>query len=365
MLYYGRFLDDIFTIFNSYEKAQSFSDWINTIHPNMKFTSTISSTNINFLDVVVHKDGNGLYVTNYTKPTDKNSILHFKSFHHHSLKSNLPYSQLLRLKRNNSKPKDFLTAAHTFKNKLKIRGYPEKILNTALEKTNQVNRDTLLKYQSKTQSNRIICPLTLTTQTSNIQKIIFKHWHLLQDIPGCQSKPIIAHKRTRNFRDILIHSDIRKSSIVPRNPTTGNFKCGHCDCCKFTNNVKEFIHPTLNMKIKLKNYTTCSSENVIYVLSCPCNKLYVGMTTRAIRIRIQEHRSRIRKGNTESTLYLHFKDNIHSCNDLKYLALEKLQTPINTDIKKLLLCREAFWIHKLKTLTPQGLNDRLDLTCFL
>uniref|UniRef100_A0A803TNU1 Reverse transcriptase domain-containing protein n=1 Tax=Anolis carolinensis TaxID=28377 RepID=A0A803TNU1_ANOCA len=64
MLYYGRFLDDIFTIFNSYEKAQSFSDWINTIHPNMKFTSTISSTNINFLDVIVHKDGNGVYVTN-------------------------------------------------------------------------------------------------------------------------------------------------------------------------------------------------------------------------------------------------------------------------------------------------------------
>nr|XP_016847487.1 PREDICTED: uncharacterized protein LOC107982593 [Anolis carolinensis] len=135
MIYYGRYIDDIFTIFSSYQTAEQFSSWINAIHPNIKFSKTIKSTDIIFLDVSIHQDERGLYVTNYSKPTDKNSILHFNSYHHYSLKANLPYSQFLRIKRNNSKPDHYLSAAHSLNSKLKARGYPAKILQQAFQKS--------------------------------------------------------------------------------------------------------------------------------------------------------------------------------------------------------------------------------------
>nr|XP_008123603.1 PREDICTED: uncharacterized protein LOC103282659 [Anolis carolinensis] len=365
MIYYGRYIDDVFTIFTSHNMAEQFSNWINTIHPNIKFTKTIKLTDIHFLDVSIHQDERGLYVTNYSKPTDKNSILHFNSFHHYSLKFNLPYSQLLRIKKNNSKPDHYFAAAHSLNNKLKARGYPAKILKQAFQKSQQIDRSTLLKYKPKQQLNRIICPLTLTSQTPHIRRIINKHWHLVQEIPGCKDAPIIAHKRSKNLKDILIHSDFKISNKEPRNIITGKFKCGHCDVCGLTSNIKQFQHPSLPIKINLKNYMTCSSENVIYVIRCPCDLLYIGMTSRSLKIRIQEHHSKIKRGSLDSTLYTHFQQKSHPYNSFKFLALEKVCAAGYTDIKTSLLRREAFWIYKLRTITPHGLNDKLDLTCFL
>ncbi len=55
-------------------------------------------------------------------------------------------------------------------------------------------------------------------------------------------------------------------------------------------------------------------------------QLYVGKTTRALRTRMIEHTSAIRRD-------------------------------------KKLLQREAFWIFELKSLFPEGMNEELELSC--
>nr|XP_016846924.1 PREDICTED: uncharacterized protein LOC107982425 [Anolis carolinensis] len=251
IIYYGRFIDDIFLICNTKESATQLSTWLNTIHDNIKFTSTYSHTSINFLDVTVYKNGKRLMVKNYRKPTDKNSIMHYSSFHHHKLKTNLPFAQLIRLKRNTSSPEDLATEVSIFKKQFKERGYPTRIINTAIRKVESIDRSNLLKEQTKQRNDRIIWLLTLTQFTPKIHKIIRKHWHLIRDIPGCQNLPLLANKRSRNLKDILINSDLTKPNILKKSNLRGHTNCGHCVVCSQSLRIKQFIHPTLKFNIQL------------------------------------------------------------------------------------------------------------------
>ena len=63
-------------------------------------------------------------------------------------------------------------------------------------------------------------------------------------------------------------------------------------------------------------------------------------------------------------VYKHFNDNEHTFSKHgKFIILEQLQTISSTPTETLKLRlkeRENFWIKKLKTLTPYGLNQELN-----
>ncbi len=62
-----RFIDDIFFI----EELTQFIGHLNSCHPTIKFTVTISKTEVDYLDAMVKVDNEGqIYTTLYTKPTD-------------------------------------------------------------------------------------------------------------------------------------------------------------------------------------------------------------------------------------------------------------------------------------------------------
>ena len=68
-----RYIDDVFMIWTeSPENLKVFIDYLNNIHPTIKFTSSHSPTNVPFLDVNVSLTSDGNINTDlYTKPTDK------------------------------------------------------------------------------------------------------------------------------------------------------------------------------------------------------------------------------------------------------------------------------------------------------
>ena len=67
-----RFIDDIFMIWtHGRDELQRFINYLNNIHPKIKFTSDISDTHVNFLDTTVRIDSDRfIYTTLYEKPTD-------------------------------------------------------------------------------------------------------------------------------------------------------------------------------------------------------------------------------------------------------------------------------------------------------
>ena len=94
------------------DNLKVFVDYLNSIHPTIKFTSSHSSTNVPFLDVNVSLTDNGDISTDlYTKPTDKHQHLLYSSCHPSHTKKAIPFSLALRLRRICSTDETFNTRA--------------------------------------------------------------------------------------------------------------------------------------------------------------------------------------------------------------------------------------------------------------
>ena len=106
-----RFIDDIFLIWpHGMGSLLEFINHLNTVHPTIKFTKEISPTEIPFLDLIIYIKGSRLYTRLHTKATDRHMYLNFCSEHPMSLKSSIPYSQFIRLKRVHTEPHYLLKA---------------------------------------------------------------------------------------------------------------------------------------------------------------------------------------------------------------------------------------------------------------
>ena len=79
--YYTRYVDDIFSVFNSHDEAKRFFSYLNSRHPNVKFTmETEVHKVIPFLDVLIDNRNNILSTTTYHKLTYSGLLLNFDSF---------------------------------------------------------------------------------------------------------------------------------------------------------------------------------------------------------------------------------------------------------------------------------------------
>ncbi|CAJ0921503.1 unnamed protein product, partial [Ranitomeya imitator] len=96
-----RFINDIFCVWDvPVETLLLFDIQINNIWPELKFTLQYNMKNISFLDTMVFKNINGTISTDlYTKTTDRNSLLHFTSFHPPAVKKSIPIPQFQRVER--------------------------------------------------------------------------------------------------------------------------------------------------------------------------------------------------------------------------------------------------------------------------
>ena len=119
-------------------------------------------------------------------------------------------------------------------------------------------------------------------------------------------------------------------------------------------------------KVKVKGRITCRTKYVVYLIKCPCGYCYVGKTKRELRTRITEHKSNIRTKDEKSPIARHFNSIGHDICTMRFQGIESVN-PLKRggDRDRLLLQREAFWIHSLNTEYPKGLNEELMLNCFL
>ena len=73
-----RFIDDIFLIWPyGMDLLLEFIDHLNIVHPNTKFTSDSSDTEISFLDLTIYIQQSQLHTRLYTKTTDRHMYLNY------------------------------------------------------------------------------------------------------------------------------------------------------------------------------------------------------------------------------------------------------------------------------------------------
>ncbi|XP_071980562.1 uncharacterized protein [Engystomops pustulosus] len=285
-----RYIDDIVCIWGGpLDTLLTFQTYLNQIWPELQFTINYNQERIDFLDTTVIKNNMGLLMTDlYTKPTDRNSLLHFSSCHPTPCTQSLPNSQLQRVHRIVTDPSQKDIRLKEMCQKFRTLGYPEHTLRTP--------------------------PSTDKQTTIKEPRVNFTH----------QYHPTIfrLHKAIRSHWSIL-------RNIYP-------------DIPEFANN--------------------CESSFLVYVIKCPCGLVYVGETVQHIRDRISKHKSDIRCNKLLLPLPHHFHQAKHRISQLKFQVVEHVPIPRRggNRVKQLLL-REAFWIHRLDTMTPHGLNREYEI----
>ena len=143
-----RFIDDIFFIWEHGEESLiSFVDYLNSIHPTLKFTTKYSRNQIEFLDVMVFKEGCSIRTDLFVKETDTHQYLHFTSCHTYHTKSGIPYGQALRLRRIISDDNDFEVRCRQLKKWLLDRGFNENLVNTQISRAKSKTREELLEFE--------------------------------------------------------------------------------------------------------------------------------------------------------------------------------------------------------------------------
>ena len=80
-LYYRRYVDDIFVLFNSAEHLKRFHSYLNSRHLNISFTIENEKDNrMSFLDVNIIREKDKFTTSVYRKPTFSGIYTHFDSF---------------------------------------------------------------------------------------------------------------------------------------------------------------------------------------------------------------------------------------------------------------------------------------------
>ena len=185
-LVWWRHIDDIFMIWPyTREELHFFIYGLNNSHPTLRFTHEVNSTTVSFLDVSITKNNQGeIHTSLYSKPTDAHLYLHYASYHPKHQKRNIPYSQAIRPRRICSSIETFHEACNKLKNNLRNRGCPTQLIEQAIQKAANTNRQDLLQLNSSqpNRSNNII-PFILTFNPGNppISKIPQNSTKILSD----------------------------------------------------------------------------------------------------------------------------------------------------------------------------------------
>lgn len=142
---WSRFIGDVFFVWNDgHENLKQFLEWINLCDDNIHFTYTISTQQVEYLDIIIKEESGLLTVDLFVKPTARNTLLHYESYHPTIQKNSIPFGEFLRVRRNCTNIRDFDIKAETMKKKFLMRGYPKKVIRDSYKRARFYDRQHLL-----------------------------------------------------------------------------------------------------------------------------------------------------------------------------------------------------------------------------
>ena len=370
-----RFIDDIFTIWeHGEEEFLKFMEYLNSIDPNIQFTFKYSRECVEFLDVLVKRDGDKLSTDLYVKETDSHQFLHFDSCHPYHTKKGIPYGQALRIRRICSDYDCFKSRVTDLKRWLVSRGYKGDLVESQIDKARRFDRDALLSEvnQRVNDFNKVYFVVTYHPALSRKIYDVLKNNHNILNSSEEHRRvfsqvPMVSFRRARTIKDVLVRSKLKTEEFQPGSCN----KCNRSNCLvdnslddgnTFTNAGGDRV---FNLR---KGFLNCNSRFVVYILRCrTCGFQYVGSTITKFRERFNNYKSQFRKyferrvqghpnpgeGISQAGLFEHFCSlGHHGIDDWSFKLIDQ------ADTFERLRERESFWQYKLNSFIPHGLNDR-------
>lgn len=231
----------------------------------------------------------------------------------------------------------------------------------AIDKARQMDRKDLLSYRPKPAKDENILPFVLTYHPDlpKARDIVNKHWSIIEssEYLSCSlpEKPIMAYRRPKSLRDLLVRARL-KPDPKDDGPPGESKPCGRarCQTCKMIT-TSQTIKSSSGAIVKLRHDTNCITENVVYLISCSkCEKQYVGETKGPLNKRMNGHRDDWRHRRFErSPVAEHFCSSEHDFLSHASVCCIDHNSEWTDKARK---TRESYWIRRLNTLKPCGIN---------
>ena len=271
----------------------------------------------------------------YKKPSDRCQYLLPSSCHPSHITKNIPYNLCYRLLRICSNKETLKFRLEELKDLLVQRGYRLKSIEDAMKKVLETPREEALKIVKKKKNERTIFVITYNPALPSVSAILQKHWRVMTHDPYLKKvfpePPMVAFRRPKNLRDILIKAKVPTPKEKPRRQLKGMKACNQvrCETCPFVKSGNKFKSPFNSTLVHLNSTLNCNSTNVVYCLLCSkenCQQIYIGQTKRQLKERFGEHKTSVRT-KSRCTVSEHFNGPGHSLHNMQILALEKVFNP--------------------------------------
>ena len=269
-----------------------FFDFINSQHPNIKFTIEFENDKaLSFLDVRISRTSSGaIQTTTFRKPTFTGPFTNFLGFTPNVYKKGLVNTLLHRAFMINSSPSLFRADVNKISNFLEKNSFPRILLDRLIKRFKSQN--TCAQEPSKSVSN---------TAETRPETRYFK-------LPYIGSKSDLVRKKILTLaQQFCVNVNIK---LVFSPLKIGSFF-----------STKDLFPEGL-------------SSNVVYKFSCSgCNASYIGETTRHLNTRITEHLQR----DKSSHVFKHLNNNPvckQSCNSQCFTVIDSAPTKFQLKIKE-------------------------------
>ena len=167
---------------------------------------------------------------------------------------------------------------------------------------------------------------------------------------------MVAYKRSKNLRDLLVRAKLQTKRTSHR-IKNGFSECGRvCKLCMFANRMTEHKCHRTRKSWKINSKVNCLTKNVIYKIACKkCpNFVYIGETSRRFCDRFAEHKGYVTQKKINQPVGEHFNSKGHNVSDMLPVIIEQV-TPLQDHFLR--RRREKVWINTYQAI-DYGANSR-------
>ena len=237
------------------------------------------------------------------------------------------------------------------------RNYSSNIIQAAIDRARQIPRlKALEKVIRKKTTDRPVFVIHYDPRLPNVNAIVRKHFRVMTQDPHMKEvfpdPPLIAYRRQRNIREVLIRAKVPPVTKRPKRELLGMRRCNRDVYCNYTM-VGDHVKSTASSyQHQITTKVTCTTSNIIYLITCmKCLMQYVGETKRRLKDRLAEHQGYVRNKDLTKATGQHFNTRGHSIYDMHITILEHVK---NADevFRKI---REKMYINLFNT-KDKGMN---------
>lgn len=188
LLYYKRFIDDIFTIFSSRSEEEKFYVEFNNLHPDIRALGPPAGDSAVWLDLFISKgsrfsSSGVLDLSVYQKNLNLFLYLPYSSYHPRHAKLSFITAEIKRYVKYCSSFDDYITIRDKFVRCLRLRGFPFNVIQRAASSVCYADRSTLLDHK---RSSTVTLRPTLVLQHNpsfwslGIRDVLSRSWATLR-----------------------------------------------------------------------------------------------------------------------------------------------------------------------------------------